>query len=731
MYFTKTIPIYLASILCSIQPQAQETANTSPGGTLPKQHTQTDAQQPDASSRPAAPDAGRDSASLPEVEVIAKSLDESRDAIDPSLGATKYTLSSKQLADQAQGEAAPFNGTLLRFPGVAQDSYGQLHVRGEHANLQYRINGVLLPEGISGFGQELSTRFVDHMSLITGALPAQYGYRTAGIVDIYTKSGSVPPGGELSLYGGSYDTITPSIEYGGISGRLSYYFTGSFLHNGIGIENPTPSKNPIHDDTNQYKGFSYLSYIIDDTSRLSLILSGAQSDFQIPNNPGQVGTPFLGVPAFDSANLNENQTESNAYSTLSYQKKAGDADFVISAFTRHSGILFTPDENGDLFFNGVATRVERDIFSNGLQADSSWKLNDRHTLRGGANFTAERVSQNTDTSVFAVDSFGNVGTTPFTISDDTRQTGYLYGVYLQDEWKFFDRFTLNYGGRFDVSDAYISENQFSPRINLVWQPTDKTTAHIGYARYFTPPPMELVSAETVSKFVGTTNANPDGITQSSPVKAERANYFDVGATQQVTPEFQFGLDAYYKTATNQLDEGQFGNALIFSPFNYKQGKVYGAEMTANYQKDSFSAYANVGYSHAMGKQITSGEFQFGQDELAYIADNWVFLDHDQRITTSLGASYAWETTKVYSDFICGTGLRKGFANTEQGQGYATVNLGIEHTLKLANSDSVKVRFDIINLFDQSYELRDGSGIGVGAPQFGARRGVYTGISYKF
>jgi len=109
----------------------------------------------------------------------------------PSLGATSYEINASQIAALAQGADASFNQVLLRVPGVAQDSFGQVHVRGEHANLQYRINDVLLPEGISGFGQELDTRFVDTLSVLTGSLPAQYGYRTSGIVDIHTKSGTI------------------------------------------------------------------------------------------------------------------------------------------------------------------------------------------------------------------------------------------------------------------------------------------------------------------------------------------------------------------------------------------------------------------------------------------------------------------------------------------------------------------------------------------------------------
>src|SRR5436189_2866258 len=222
-----------------------------------------EAVQPAASPTPAT------TAETERIIVQSEELDISREQIVPSLGATRYTVGPDRLDSQAQGENAPFNQTILRFPAVAQDSFGQLHVRGEHANLQYRIDDVLLPESIPGFGQELQTRFTDNISLITGALPAQFGFRTTGVLDIHTKNGAVFTGNEASIFVGSFDTIMESFERGGVVGQLSYYVTESYLHNGIGIENPTRSANPIHDDTDQEKLFTYTSYIIDDSSRIT------------------------------------------------------------------------------------------------------------------------------------------------------------------------------------------------------------------------------------------------------------------------------------------------------------------------------------------------------------------------------------------------------------------------------------------------------------------------------
>src|SRR5438105_11534356 len=129
-----------------------------------------------------------------------------------------------------QGDSAPFQQVLLRAPGVVEDSFGQEHVRGEHANLTYRVNGVLLPEPLNGFGQELDTRLIDSVTLIDGSLPAQFGFHTAGIVDVITKSGTTLSHNELSLYGGTNDTIKPSLQLGRTSGKFDYFIVTSFNH---------------------------------------------------------------------------------------------------------------------------------------------------------------------------------------------------------------------------------------------------------------------------------------------------------------------------------------------------------------------------------------------------------------------------------------------------------------------------------------------------------------------
>src|SRR3984957_18983864 len=205
-----------------------------------------------AAAPPAAAGQAGDSGLSMNLDVIAKQLDIARQQIQPSLGATTYNFSPQSLQDIPQGENAPLNQVLLQAPGVAQDSFGQIHLRGEHANVQFRINGVELPEGLSVFGQALQSRFAHSLSLITGALPAQYGFQTAGVVDIQTKTGLTDPGLAVTMYGGSWNWLEPSVDYGGHSGPVDYFVTLDGLHNDRGIENPTSSFGAIHDSTDQF-----------------------------------------------------------------------------------------------------------------------------------------------------------------------------------------------------------------------------------------------------------------------------------------------------------------------------------------------------------------------------------------------------------------------------------------------------------------------------------------------
>jgi hypothetical protein len=146
---------------------------------------------------------------------------------------------------------------------------------------------------------------------------------------------------------------------------------------------------------------------------------------------------------------------------------------------------------------------------------------------------------------------------------------------------------------------------------------------------------------------------------------------------------------------------------------------------------------------AKGEDWSSAQFLFDPADIAYVKNHWIYLDHDQRVSGSFGASYLWKrsdgSTRVYVDALYGSGLRTDataadgttIPNGETVPSYYSVGIGVEEGFKFHGKERMRARLDLVNITDNIYELRDGSGVGVNAAQFGARFGVYGTLTYVF
>ena len=665
-------------------------------------------------------------------------LDEARNNLLPKIGASTYTITRQAIVDMPQGDNTPIDKVILQMPGVSYDSAvsnPDFHVRNEYANVQYRVNGVVIPEGVSALGPVIDTNFVASMSLLTGTLPAQYGLRTAGVLDI-TSRAFAAPSGDISLYGGSHQTFTPSFDYGGSVGNTQYFVTARGNWNALGLENPTASPEAIHDYTQQGKFFGYASTLLDESTRLSVISAASYSAFQIPNNPNQMPLGDFGPANYNSLLLNENEYDIYVVNIAALQKKGTDGDAQFAVFSRYAKVNFVPDTYGDLVFNDVASNVTRESLLNGAQGDASYLVNDRHTLRFGFAVSGEQTNINNVYTVLP-GSPGAVTGPPFDITDSNSKLGWNIGTYIQDEWKLTSELTFNAGLRFDQLYQYVDANQLSPRLALIYKPFTGTTFHAGYARYFTPPYQAQAYTANIALFTNTTN-QPD-VPSADPVKPERSNYYDVGVDQEVLPGLTMGVDAYYKDARDMLDDGQFGAAVVLTQFNYAEGYSEGGEFKLKYTNGNFKAYANFAYNITEGKDVESNQYLIDAADYNYLLTHWHYTDDMQLMTGSAGVSYRWYDTLFTANLIYGSGLRSGDLestpavppNSEHTPPYAVFNVGVSHDFKWSpDAKPLTVRFDIVNLFDNPYELRTGSGIGEFAPQYGARRGFFAGISQK-
>jgi outer membrane receptor for ferrienterochelin and colicins len=694
-----------------------------------------------------------------DIVVTAQRLDDARESIKPSLGASTYTLDQQAIQSLPGGDNQPIQDIILQMPGVSQDQFGQFHVRDEHNGVQYRLNGIIIPESIAVFGQMLSPRMVSSMSLVTGTLPAQYGLRTAGIIDITTKSGQAN-NTTVSLYGGSHETIEPSVSVSGSKGATSWFFSGDYKHSDLGIENVNGNYSAIHDRTNQFNGFGYVDHILGENDRIALTGGYANQHYQIPNPTGLVGgqtdvngnpVAVNGVTSYNSENLNEQQLQTFGFGALSWLHSAGAFSVQSSAFARVANLDYRPDFTGEMLFNGTAQYASKRDITMGVQVDSAYRLSEHHTLRGGLLFENDRSHSWTNTGTFPTDgdvydptqplngySAGNIIGPAQLVANITAITQRTYSAYLQDEWHLTRHLVLNYGARFDENDGVRDERQLSPRVNMVWTPGNGLTLHAGYARYFAPAPFELIANSNLAQVYNTT-ATPN-VRTNDATYAQRENYWDAGFQQKIGG-FTFGLDGYFRRSTHLVDEGQFGAPIILTPFNYAEGRIMGTELTLNYTHGGFSAYGNIAWEKAQGTDIVSNQYNFSAADLAYISNHWIYLDHDQTWSGSAGTAYRWSSgvlagSRVSADMVLGSGLRSDLtladgSNVPNGAAlpdYVTFNLSVGHKFAASGFD---VRLDVQNLFDKIYEIRDGTGVGVGAPSYGPRRGVFLGVSKSF
>jgi outer membrane receptor protein involved in Fe transport len=480
-------------------------------------------------------------------------------------------------------------------------------------------------------------------------------------------------------------------------------------------------------------------------------------------------TNAFGITSFNSALLNENQTETTHFGVLSVQKSVDGFDGQLSYFTRYNNLKFCPDPTGDLLLNGIASSITRNSYTNGIQGDGSYQVNAAHTLRAGFSVSGEQAFVGNSSLVEPCTICdGTDNGAPETITDNVSKLGVLMGVYVQDEWKLTSQLTINAGLRFDQMYEFTDANQFSPRLSVTYKPFENTTFHAGYARYFTPPVLVEAAPANIGLFANTTGAPPAG-QPNDPVLPERSHYFDAGVDQKIPfgcaspggkdcSSLDLGVDAYYKIATDLIDNGNFGQALVLSAFNYARGYNEGIEFHAKYNSGNFQAYANLAVAQQRANDPVSNQYLFdntvpladlgGLTLFQYLQTHFIYTDHNQFVTASAGASYqfcgrpatvgeafgnalSWCGTTLSADMIYGSGLRMGDGNINTVPDYTQVNIGIKRDFLLPNDPKpMTIRFDVVNLFDTVYEIRSGSGIGVFAPQFGPRRGFFLGISKK-
>ena len=632
------------------------------------------------------------------IVVTGKRLDTARARVEPSLGASTYSLTNDAIENRPGGETKDLGAILVQVPGVRRDANGTLVVRGSPGGVQYRLNNVILPDGVADFGETLSARLAARTELITGALPAQYGLSSGGVVNVTTKSGLYAGGGgQAELYGGSQRTIQPAFEWAGARGGSSLFTSGSYRRSDTGIASPDGSASPDHNRSSEIEGFAFADHVIDADSRVSLILGTSNERNQIP---------ALDLPGGPGANSRHgDQFSANHYAIASFQTGGEKATVQASVFGLVSSEVIRPHEAASVAIDGLSRGLDERRKSAGAQIEAAYDWISDHTLRAGAIASVDRDRRDEHRTTAALIERSRAVKHRTTAS-----------AFLQDEWRLTPQLTANAGIRADHVSGLAGGARLGPRASLTWVTSSGLTAHAGYARYFVAPP--------VGDDVGPKDAR---------LRGETDDYLDVGAEQKLG-DFKIGIDAYWRNARNLIAERRWNFAPIGDSFNYRRARLNGVELLMTYADGPLAAWSNLALASANASEIVSNQSLFNPAQLAYAASHDVRIDQDQRLTGSAGLSYRFGPLLMSGDVLYGSGTRRASDAVPNGAklpAHLTIDLAAVYRLKLIENHPLDLRLDITNVFNRRYALSDGTGLAGGAPVWGARRGVFVGVEQGF
>lgn len=656
-----------------------------------------------------------------------------------------YSLSRKEIEVLPRGNNIDLDQLLLTIPSTVNGSLGQVHIHQEHGNIQYRIDGVPIPDTVStAFSDVISPRAWERADIVLGGMEANVGNKTTALIDITTKSGTKPVFGSIQMFGGSNKTINPSFEYGGTIGqKFRYYVLNSLRSTDRGIDPPTLGHSVFHDQSERNQTLFRGDYQHDNNNNFTLLFLNSVAKYQIPTAPGQTPNPTIvgllpaGFTPVPSQMVNENQKENNEYGQLVWRHDINTRNFFsLAAYFRQTRATFTTDplnvlayvqDTAEPFSAGSQDRM---AYSGGVRLDYTFVHSKEHLVKAGFQINRTQAINKTRLFTFLDDGLGNPTGGVIPRNADNRLIGWRQGFWIQDQWTPNEHWTINVGVRADAVQYLRDEGQISPRIGVTYRYNSAHAFHAYYGRMLTPPNLETISFAKLN--TAGTKAAPEDTTNNLP-RAERAHYFQIGSTHALTDWATLQLTGYYKLAHYFLDAGQFGTTPLLNSFNYERGWTRGADAALKVSfMEHLTGRGNIAWGQCKGYGLQSGQFLLDATEIRDInSPGGVFCDHMQTVTASGVLSYRlFDRTTLTGQVLFASGLRtavKGAkTNSSHMPSYTIYNVSIDHVIPLPwHGQKLLLGFDIVNALDQKYFINQGEGsIGLGVSHAGMPRSFF-------
>lgn len=536
-------------------------------------------------------------------------------------------------------------------PGFVTDDNGRMHPRGSESQVQYVVDGVPITDNMSAiFSTSLDARTLRTVEVLTGGIPAEFGDKLAGVINVNTRSGlEGPTQGGLSLSGGSFSTGEIAADFATHTKKFGFLTNLSTTTSQRFLDSPTLDN--FHNFGRTGKGFFRLDYQFDQNNSLKGTFTFGGSNLQVPNRLEQE------IAGQDLRQRLRDNSQSITYQHIFSPNSVGQ----FSIFNRNS--------HAQLSSNPTATPVvafqDRTLKNYGGLGSLSLTRG-THNIKFGGQVTITPLNENFSfypTVHFddIVDDAGNVFPNPINNFNAAhpflftgQKTGRTLSAFVQDRFPLFKNFTLNAGIRYDNYKLLLGEQALSPRIGVAYYiPRTKTTLHASYDRLFQPPPAEnLLLASSREAAAISPIAVIQGVTTVQPILPDKENSFEVGAQQLLSKYFRLSATLYQKRIKNFSDKDQFFETGVIFPIAISSGRVTGEELRIE-STDIRGFHGSFSFANARAYGVTpiNGGLFLGEDTQSLEVAGLKFAnDHDQRNEAQFQLSYNHNPSGIYATF---------------------------------------------------------------------------------
>jgi hypothetical protein len=520
-------------------------------------------------------------------------------------------------------------------PGWLYEGNAVLHPRGSEYQTQFVVDGIPLTDNRSpSFGPEpAEADDVESIDIYTAGIPAEFGRKMGGVVEVNTlKSGDPGFHGQLTLFGGTYDTagINTQDQYTlnkntfGLS--ASGNMTGHYL-------NPVVPENYTNNGTTANFALSYEREFTP-KDRLIFIVRHELARYQIPNELVQQNGAYLpnadnttGCPpappepsdcVFIPGGQLQNGDNFETAGSVSYQHIfSSDAIGVLRGMARDNANDFYSNDASwpliatqhndfrEIYFNGsVSIHHGRQEWKAGIESDAIFlHENTSYVIPDCENPTDPQCPINLGILDSGAITFAFQGNRP-----DLEQAAYVQDLIRLGNW------TINAGLRWDHYQLVVNQNAFSPRLAVSrYFPTIGLNIHASYDRIFQTPSFEniLLASSPAAEAIDTSVP-----ALLLPVQPSHGDYYELGATKAFFGKLRLDTNMFRRDVNNYADDSQVLSTGISFPIAFDKAILYGAEAKLQLLPwKGFSGFAS--YSYIVGNAwfpVTGGLF-LGDDAI--------------------------------------------------------------------------------------------------------------------